>query len=102
MVNFHTLLNLGLALAFLPFIGPLTRMSEVVLPDRPREEDESLPRYLDPTAVAAPPAALACVARETLRICDIIQRMMQDTLEAFRNNNSRLVQAIRDKISQSI
>lgn len=97
LVNFHMFFNMGLAVIFLPFIGSLTRMSEVVLPDRAREEDESLPRYLDPTAIETPPAALACVARETLRICDIVQRMLEDTLEAFRSNNPRLVQDIRDK-----
>lgn len=96
LVNFHTAFNIALALAFLPFIGPMTRLSEVLLPDRARDEDESLPRYLDPTAFATPPAALACVARETLRVSDVIQRMMRDTLEAFRTNNTHLVQNIRD------
>lgn len=97
IVNFHTAFNIGVALLFLPFIGPMTRISEVILPDRPRDEDESLPRYLDPTAVTTPPAALACVSRETLRISDIVQRMMRDTLEALRTNNPRIVQEIRDQ-----
>jgi phosphate:Na+ symporter len=96
LVNFHTAFNIVLAFAFLPFIGPMTRLSEIVLPDRAREEDESLPRYLDPTAFTTPPAALACVSRETLRISDIIQKMMRLTLEAFRTNNPRLVQEARD------
>jgi phosphate:Na+ symporter len=97
LVNFHTMFNMLLAVVFIPFIGNLTRMSEVVLPDRPREEDERLPRYLDPIAIETPPAALACVARETLRICDIIEKMMHDTLEAFRTNNPKLVHSIRDR-----
>lgn len=97
LVNFHTAFNLALAVMFMPFIGPLTRLSEKILPDRPREEDESLPRYLDPKAISTPAAALACVARETLRVSDIIQGMMRDTLEALRANNMRQVQAIRDQ-----
>ena len=97
MVNFHTAFNLALAVVFLPFIGSMTKLSEVLLPDRPREEDESLPRYLDPVAITTPPAALACVSRETLRICDIIQIMLRQTLEAFRTNNPRLVHEIREK-----
>ncbi len=97
LVNFHTAFNVCLAILFMPFIGPLTRLSELILPDRPREEDESLPRYLDPTAVSTPAAALACVSRETLRVSDIIQHMMRDTLEALRTNNVRQVQAIRDQ-----
>lgn len=99
IVNFHTAFNLALAVAFLPFIGPMTRLSEIILPDRAREEDESLPRYLDPTAFSTPPAALACVARETLRVSDIIQRMMRDTLEVLRTNNAHLMQSIRDQES---
>lgn len=97
LVNFHTFFNIALALLFLPLIGPLTKLSEKLLPDRPREEDESLPRYLDPAAISNPPAALACVARETLRISDLVQRMMRDTLEALRTNNSRIVSSIRDQ-----
>lgn len=97
LVNFHTFFNVMVALGFLPFIGPMTKLSEIILPDRAREEDESLPRYLDPTAFATPPAALACVARETLRVSDVVQRMMRDTLEAFRTNNTHLVQGIRDQ-----
>ena len=97
IVNFHTAFNLGLAVLFIPFIGHLTRLSEVIFPDRPREEDPTLPRYLDPTAIVTPTAALACASRETLRVCDIVQNMMNDTLEAFRTNNSRLVEEIRNK-----
>ncbi|MBI1214712.1 MAG: Na/Pi cotransporter family protein [Alphaproteobacteria bacterium] len=97
LVNFHTLFNLAVAISFLPFIGPMTRLSEIILPDRPRDEDESLPRYLDPTAFTTPPAALAGAARETMRVSDIIQRMMRDTLEALRTNNAHLVQSIRDQ-----
>ncbi len=97
LVNFHTFFNIVVALGFLPFIGPMTKLSEIILPDRAREEDESLPRYLDPTAFTTPPAALACVARETLRVSDVVQRMMRDTLEAFRTNNTHLVQGIRDQ-----
>lgn len=97
VVNFHTLFNIGVLVVFLPLIGPLTKLSEKILPDRPREENESLPRYLDPTAIASPPAALALVARETLRISDVIQRMLADTLEAFRSGNGRVVQDIRDR-----
>ncbi len=97
VVNFHTVFNVALLIIFLPIIGPLTKLSEKILPDRPREENESLPRYLDPTAIASPPAALALVARETLRISDVIQRMLADTLEAFRSGNSRVVQDIRDR-----
>ncbi len=97
LVNFHMMFNIALALVFLPLIGPMTRLGSLILPDRLQEENEKMPRYLDPTALVTPPAALACVSRETLRICDIVQKMLQDTLEVFRNNNVRLVHEIRKK-----
>jgi len=104
IVNFHTAFNLGLALLFIPFIGPLTRLSEKILPDRPQEEDKSLPRYLDDSAITTPPVALACAARETLRVSDIIQKMLRDTLEALRKNDTKLVKDIseRDDIVDSL
>jgi phosphate:Na+ symporter len=101
LVNFHMLFNIALAIIFLPFIGPLTRLSEIILPDRPREEDEALPRYLDPGAIDTPTIALACVARETLRLSDFVQKMLLDTLEALRINNPRLVKEIRDQESNT-
>jgi len=101
LVNFHMLFNIALAIIFLPFIGPLTRLSEIILPDRPREEDETLPRYLDPGAIDTPAVALACVARETLRLSDFVQKMLLDTLEALRINNARLVKEIRDQESNT-
>ena len=97
IVNFHTFFNVALAIFFLPFIGPMTRLSEVILPDHPRDEDESLPRYLDPTAFDTPPVALAGAARETLRISDVIQKMLRQSLDAFRTNNARIVREIRDE-----
>lgn len=97
VVNFHTAFNVVLALTFLPFIGVLTKLSQKILPDRPRDEDETLPRYLDPSAISTPAAALACVSRETLRICDVVKKMLEETLEAFRVNNPRTVQRIRER-----
>lgn len=96
LVNFHTAFNIALALLFLPLIGPMTKLSSLILRDRPSEEDESQPRYLDPTAFSTPPAALACVSRETMRVADIIQKMMRLTLECFRVNNTRLVSEVRE------
>ena len=97
IVNFHTAFNLGLGILFLPFIGHMTSLSEIIFPDRPRGEDKSLPRYLDPNAISTPAAALACAARETLRVCDIVQTMFRDTLKALHGNNYKAINEIREK-----
>ncbi len=97
MVNFHTAFNIGLGLSFLLFITPITKVSEWIIPDRLREDDPSLPKYLDPDARGTPAAAMAGAVRETLRICDIVQEMFTDTLQAMNNNDYNLVNKIHQK-----
>lgn len=97
LVDFHTVFNVIVALMFLPFIGILTKISEKILPDRASGLSDDKPRYLDITALDTPPAALSCAARETLRISDLIQRMLGDTLDAFRGNNLKLVEDVRQR-----
>ncbi len=97
IVNFHTAFNLALAALFIPFIGPLTTLSAKLLPERPAEEDESRPRYLDTTALGTPTAALACASRETLRVSDIIQRMLRDSMDAIMNNDSIVAHEVRKR-----
>jgi len=97
IVNFHTAFNIALAVFFLPFTGVVSILAKTMLPSVAVGEAENSPRYLDKSALSTPPAALACVARETLRISDIIQRMLRDTLEALKKNNMPLINKIREK-----
>lgn len=97
VVNFHTAFNLMLALVFLPIIGPLTRLSELLLPDQPHQEADNIPKYLDKSALETPPAALACAARETLRISDSIEIMLRKSYDAIKRNDMHIVGEIREK-----
>lgn len=97
VVNFHTGFNLLLALFFLPIISPLTRLSEIILPDQPHLEAEDIPKYLDKSALETPPAALACAARETLRISDAIEVMLRKSYDAIKKNDTHIVDEIREK-----
>lgn len=76
LVNFHVLLNLAVALVFLPLLGPLSRGLARLLPEAPATSDDRKPRHLDDGALETPNVAIACAARETLRIADQVEAML--------------------------
>lgn len=97
VVDFHMAFNIGLALLFLPFTGILNKLMKKALPDRPVVDDPGRPKYLNDKDIDIPSVALASAARETLRIGDIIQKMLEDTLKVFKTNDERLLNDIREE-----
>lgn len=97
VVDFHMAFNIGLALVFLPFTGVLNKLMKKALPDRPVVDDPGRPKYLNDKDIDIPSVALASAARETLRMGDIIQKMLEDTLQVFKTNDERLLNNIRDE-----
>ncbi|KKC41461.1 sodium:phosphate symporter [Devosia epidermidihirudinis] len=93
VVDAHVGFNIALAAIFLPLIGPLTRTLARVLPDK-AIEGEYGPRHLDEAALADPPAALAAATRETLRIGDVVENMLEVSLGALKTNDEMLCQSI--------
>jgi phosphate:Na+ symporter len=80
-VNFHLLFNLALALVFLVPVGALARLLTRWLPDPPTPADPGRPVHLDAAALDSATVALANASRETLRMADMIDAMLRDTLE---------------------
>lgn len=76
LVNFHVLLNLVALVAFLPLMGALAGMLARWLPERPAADDQRRPRHLDDSALGTPSVAIACAAREALRIADQVEAML--------------------------
>jgi phosphate:Na+ symporter len=97
VVDFHTAFNIVLALSFLPFTGILSKLLKKALPDRPQTDDPGRTRYLNDKDLDMPSVALAAAARETLRMGDIIQQMLEDTLKVLRTNDEKLLVRIRDE-----
>ena len=92
--DFHTVFNLVLALIFFLPLAGLAALLRRFLPDRPQPTDLSTPLYLDESALASPSVALACAARETLHIGDIVETMLRKTMEALRTDNRELIAEI--------
>ena len=66
-------------------------MLKRLLPDAKQSTDPSTPLYLDESATETPSVALACAARETLRIGDLVETMLRETITALRTNDRKLV-----------
>jgi phosphate:Na+ symporter len=96
IANFHTAFNLALAIVFLPLVGPAAKLCTRLLPDRPVPEESGKPRYLDPAAQESPAVAIANAARETLRMGDIIERMLRQTLAVFRQDDRKLLKEVEE------
>ena len=92
--DFHTAFNVALALVFiLPLDGVATLLTRL-LPERVKPSDPATPLYLDEIALATPSVALACAARETLHIGDIIESMLRRTMTALMTDDRKLVAEI--------
>jgi phosphate:Na+ symporter len=90
VVNFHLLLNVCLAVVFLGPVGLLARKLTHWLPDPPTPADPARPMYLDVAALDSATVALANASRETLRMADMVDSMLRDTLAViYRDDRAR-------------
>jgi phosphate:Na+ symporter len=92
--DFHTAFNVALALIFIVPLRAVAALLKRLLPDRAKPNDPSTPLYLDETALATPSVALACAARETLHMGDIIETMLRQTRIALLTDDRKLVAEI--------
>ena len=97
IIDFHTAFNLALALIFLPFTGILSKLLKKALPDRPVSDDPGRPKYLSDKDLDIPSVALASAARETLRMGDIIQQMLEDSFKVLKTNDEKLLARIKEE-----
>jgi phosphate:Na+ symporter len=94
VVDFHLAFNLALAAVFIGLIGPVGRLCDRLLPSRPAPEDAGKARYLDPAAAEQPAIAMANAARETLRMGDLVEQMLLQSLQVFRTDDRNLLRAV--------
>ena len=80
VVNFHLLFNILLAMASLGPVGMFARTLTRWLPDPPVPTDPARPIYLETAALESATVALANASRETLRMADMVDSMLRDTL----------------------
>ena len=92
--DFHTAFNVALALLFMLPLDSLAALLTQLLPQRVKPHDLSTPLYLDESALSTPSVGLACAARETLHIGDIVATMLRQTMVALLTDNRELIAEI--------
>ncbi|SEF03589.1 MULTISPECIES: Na/Pi cotransporter family protein [Pseudomonas] len=95
VIGFHLLYNTVRCLILLPSVGLMARLCAWLLPERPEINGTAKPRHLDPTALVTPSLALANAARETLRIGDLIDNMLEAMLDVLRGKQTAVTQEMR-------
>ena len=106
--DFHTAFNIAMAVLFIIPLKAIAAFLTRLLPERVKAHDPAAPLYLDETALATPSVALACAARETLHIGDIIETMLRRTMTALMTDDRSLVAEISrmddavDKLDEAV
>lgn len=91
VADFHTLFNLVLAAAFFPFLNPFARLLLKLMPARARADDPGRPLYLDPGVRDQPVVALGAACRESARLADALESMLQGLRRNFERADRRLI-----------
>src|SRR6516162_6617103 len=94
VVNFHTALNLALALAFVGPVKLLASLLNRILPDPRPAAEPGAPRYLDEEVLETASVALVNAAREALRMGDMVETMLKGMMEVFRAEDRGRAQEI--------
>ena len=95
VIGFHVAYNSLRCVLMLPTVSAMARLSTWLLPERPESEDGVRPRNLDPAALATPGLALANAVRETLRIGDLVEQMLEQFHLVLRDDDRNAGQRIR-------
>lgn len=77
VIYFHVFYNLIRCLAMVPFAEPMARFCRRVISEAPEVEARMKPKHLDPTALDTPALGLSNAARETLRMGDVLEQMLE-------------------------
>jgi phosphate:Na+ symporter len=96
VVLFHLGFNVVLALLLLFWTERIASVAERLLPARPASEDPAKPRHLDPSALDTPGLAIACAARESMRIGDVVEQMLAGMLTVLTTNDRTLALRLRN------
>ncbi|HEX5815214.1 MAG TPA: Na/Pi cotransporter family protein, partial [Methylomirabilota bacterium] len=100
VANAHTFFNLGISLVFLPFTPWAARVIEAMVPDDQTGDTPFRSRYLDERALDQPSLALGQATREALRMADVVQGMLRDTVTVFRTDNQALLEDVEKRDDQ--
>ncbi len=89
--NFHTAFNVAAAAVFIGLLPLIAKLLVRLLPERAASDDPAKPLYLDPAAIGTPAVALVNAGRETLRMADVVERMLAGTQTSFHGDRRHVI-----------
>jgi phosphate:Na+ symporter len=100
IANAHTLFNVGISLAFLPFTPVAARAIERFVPDDRAADNPFRTRYVDERALEQPALAIGQATREALRMADVVQGMFRDVAAVFARDDQELLEDVERRDDQ--
>lgn len=97
IANFHTGVNVAIAVLFIGVLDPVAKLLERLLPARGAADADDVPHYLDETALSIPSQALACATREVIRMGEIVEAMLSASVPVLLANDRRAVSDIAQR-----
>ncbi|MBK5928263.1 hypothetical protein CCR87_13120 [Rhodobaculum claviforme] len=94
-VNLHLGFNAAMAVVGVPLAGLVIAVLTRLMPD-PAGPAQLRASALDPGALVDPPRAVACAAREVLRLGEEVEAMLRPVIRLYDGWDAPLAQAIRD------
>ncbi len=90
----HTLFNIFVAVLFFPFIPWGVKIVRKMAPDRAGDGPFNF-HYLDPRSLSTPELALAQAQRETLRLADTVEQMLERCIHLFGTGEQKEIEALK-------
>lgn len=98
VINLHLAFNVALALVSLPFLGWIVPVAERMMPDRTETAADFVrSSALDPSTLDRPDRALACAAREVLKMGEHAESMLRSVITLFKNWDEPIAKAIHQQ-----
>lgn len=96
VVLFHLSFNLMAGVLFIGLTQTVARWVEKLLP-RKRHGATALdrPNHLDPSALATPPLAISCAAREAMHLADTVETMLRGVMTVLNTSDVQLAENLR-------
>lgn len=97
-INLHLAFNLVLAVAALPFVGPMTSVLALLMAEKPKANGTLDPiSALDPTLLDRPQRAIDCASRELLGMGQKIEQMLIAVEPLYDQWNASTASSIADQ-----
>ena len=97
IANFHTGLNVMIAVVFIGLLDPVVRLLERLMPAPSSGDDANAPRHLDENALLTPSQALSCATRELIRMSEIVETMLRQSVPALLSGDRRAVSEVASR-----